>query len=92
LMPRASQFLKAGSAKFKSRCVGWCKHMLEFIKQVVMDAHTHTHVHAHTHTHTHARTHACMHAQDMDLMAEEDGLIPKHASKGSSLTVMPLLS
>jgi len=25
-------------------------------------------------------------------MAEEDGLIPKHASKGSSLTVMPLLS
>jgi hypothetical protein len=28
----------------------------------------------------------------MDLMAEEDGLIPKHASKGSSLTVMPLLS
>ena len=55
--------------------------MLEFIKQVVMDAHTHTH----------ACTHACMHAQDMDLMAE-DGLIPKHASKGSSLTVMPLLS
>jgi len=51
-----------------------------------MDAHTRMH------THTHARTHARMHAQDMDLMAEEDGLIPKHASKGSSLTVMPLLS
>jgi len=60
--------------------------MLDFIKQVVMDAHTRMH------THTHTRTHARMHAQDMDLMAEEDGLIPKHASKGSSLTVMPLLS
>jgi len=67
--------------------------MLEFIKQVVMDAHTHARACAHTHTltHTHTHTHACMHAQDMDLMAE-DGLIPKHASKGSSLTVMPLLS
>ena len=60
--------------------------MLDFIKQVVMDAHTRMHTHIHT------RTHARMHAQDMDLMAEEDGLIPKHASKGSSLTVMPLLS
>ena len=64
--------------------------MLDFIKQVVMDAHTR--MHTHTHARTHACTHACMHAQDMDLMAEEDGLIPKHASKGSSLTVMPLLS
>jgi len=63
--------------------------MLDFIKQVVMDAHTR--MHTHTHARTHACTHACMHAQDMDLMAE-DGLIPKHASKGSSLTVMPLLS
>jgi len=60
-MPRASQFLKAGSAKFKSRCVGWCKHMLEFIKQVVMDAHTHARACAHTHTHT--CTHARMHAR-----------------------------
>jgi electron transfer flavoprotein alpha/beta subunit len=66
--------------------------MLDFIKQVVMDAHTRTRMRTQTHTHTHARTHAPMHAQDMDLMAEEDGLTPKHASKGSSLTVMPLLS
>ena len=52
--------------------------MLDFIKQVVMDAHTR--MHTHTHARTHACTHACMHAQDMDLMAE-DGLIPKHASR-----------
>ena len=65
--------------------------MLDFIKQVVMDAHTRTRMRTQTHTHTHARTHAPMHAQDMDLMAE-DGLNPKHAIKGSSLSVMPLLS